>query len=188
MPPPPPMPFDWKGLWDMAAHVGTVIGLGVAGVWAYFNFVKSRTYYPRMELTASGDIRAKASDHYLVPRVSLHNIGKSKVELQQSGSGYRVWIAKGEADQYGELIWSGGKPVFEIFTQHQWIEPGESIFDEVSLLLLPRDCIAVKIEVRLSAAIGWPRRKNTVWNCSTVIGPVCRKEPDNQDETHYFPV
>jgi hypothetical protein len=168
-------PFDWKGFWDMAAHVGTLVGLGVAGVWAYFNFVKSRTYYPRMEMTVSGDIRTKARLQYLVPRVTLKNIGRSKVELQQSGSGYRIWFAQGETGQHGELIWSEGEHVFDIFVNHRWIEPGESIFDELSLFALPPDCIAAKVEVRLSAPIGWPRRKNTVWSCSAIVGPVSEK-------------
>jgi len=173
-------PFDWKGFWDMAAHVGTLIGLAIAGVWAYFNFVKSRTYYPRMEMAVSGDVRARGAQQYLVPRVTLKNIGNSKVELRQSGSGYRIWLAKGAIGDAGELAWSGGKPVFPIFVNHKWIEPGESIFDELSLFALPPDCIATKIEVRLAAPIGWPRRTNTVWNCSTIVGPVSGKEPEHK--------
>jgi hypothetical protein len=168
-------PFDWKAFWDMAGHVGTLVGLGIAGVWAYFNFVKSRTYYPRMELAVSGELRTQDGWQYLVPRVTLKNIGNAKVELNQSGSGYRIWVTKGESRDAGELVWSGGKPVFSIFTDHQWIEPGESIFDELSLFALPSDCVAAKIQVRLSAPIGWLSRKNTVWNCSTVVGPVSRK-------------
>lgn len=173
----PPNPsFDWRAFWDIASHVGTLFGLGVAGVWGYFNFVKSRTYYPRMELSVSGEIRRKDDKQYLVPRVTLRNIGNSKVPLNQSGSGYRVWIANGKAADTHELIWTGGKPVFPIFVDHGWIEPGELIFDELSLFILPPDCIAAKIQVRLSAPITWLSRKNTVFNCSTVVGPTSEKE------------
>jgi hypothetical protein len=163
---------NWATFWDIASHVGTLIGLGVAGVWAYFNFVKSRTYYPRMQLGVSGEIRKKGDKQFLVPRVTLKNIGKSKVELNQSGSGYRVWLAMGPLEDSGEMTWSGGKPVFPIFVEHQWIEPGESIFDELDLFALTPECVAAKIQVRLSAPIGWLWQKNTVWNCSTVVGPI----------------
>ncbi len=176
MPAPVPQPFDWKGFWDMAGHVGTLIGLAIAGVWAYFNFVKSRTYYPRMEMAVSGELRTRGDCQYLVPRITLKNIGRSKVELNQSGSGFRIWLANGAAADTGELTWSGGKRVFPIFESHKWIEPGESVFDELSLFAIPADCIATKIQVRLAAPIGWPRRENTVWNCSTVVGPVQEKE------------
>lgn len=177
-PAPTPAPFDWKGLWDMAAHVGTLVGLAVAGVWAYFNFVKSRTYYPRMEMAVTGEMRMRGGQQFLVPRISLKNIGKSKVQLDQAGSGYRIWLASGEISETGQLIWSGGKPVFPIFADHAWIEPGESIFDELDLFALPAECVATKIEVRLTAPIGWPRRKRTVWKCSTIVGPVSGKEPE----------
>jgi hypothetical protein len=107
--------------------------------------------------------------------VTLKNIGNSKVELNQVGSGYRVWIADGANDDRFRLIWSGGKPVFSIFEDHRWIEPGESIVDELTIFSLPLDCVAAKVEVRLSAAIGWPRRKNTIWKCSAVVGPKTAK-------------
>lgn len=156
----------------MAAHIGTLIGLGAAGVWGYFNFIKSRTYHPRLEMTVSGELRLKGNQQYLVPRVTLKNIGKSKVELIQRGSGYRVWTTSGKADAIGELSWSGGKPVFEMFLDHKWIEPGETIFDELSLFSLPSDCFAAKIQARLVVPLGWPRRTNSEWNCSAIIGPV----------------
>jgi hypothetical protein len=170
----------WKDVWGIAANVGNLIGLGAAGVWGYFNFVKSRTYYPRLELTASGEIRSNGTKQYIVPRVTLKNIGKSKVQLDQSGTGYRIWFSGADADESGELSWSGGKPVHSIFEEHSWIEPGESIFDELRLFKLPKDCVAAKIQVRLTARIGWPNLKSTAWNCSTVVGPRAKRE----DESH----
>ena len=168
----PPAQFDWKGFWDMAAHVGTLIGLGGAGVWGYFNFIKSRTYHPRLQMIVSGDVRSKGAQQYLVPRVTLKNIGKSKVALIQSGSGYRIWTARGAGNETGELTWSDGKTVFPLFVDHKWIEPGETIFDEITLFSLPSDCLAAKIQARLIVPLGWPNRKNAEWNCSAVIGPV----------------
>jgi hypothetical protein len=55
----PPSPLNWKDFWDIAAHIAQVTGFAVGGVWAYFNFVKSRTYYPRMELSVSAELRSK---------------------------------------------------------------------------------------------------------------------------------
>lgn len=160
----------------MAAHVGTLVGLAGAGVWGYFNFVKSRTYHPRLEMIVSGDIRWKDTQRFLVPRVTLKNIGKSKIALVQSGSGYRVWTANGTTDEHNELCWSGGKPVFNLFNDHRWIEPGETIFDELNLFVLPLDTVAAKIQARLVVPLGWPKRTNAEWNCSAIVGPVMSKE------------
>lgn len=52
------VPVDWKDFWDLVAHIGTVIGLLATGIWAYFNFIKSRRYYPRLELAISREIVA----------------------------------------------------------------------------------------------------------------------------------
>ena len=156
----------------MAAHVGTLVGLAVAGVWGYFNFVRSRTYYPRMEMGVTGEIRSQGDCRYLVPRITLKNIGNSKIELIQHGSGYKVWFADGSVEASGELSWSGGDSTYSMFVDHNWIEPGESIFDERSLIALPDGCMAAKVQARLVAPIGWPQKTRTVWKCSVVIGPL----------------
>ena len=92
---PPPIPIEsaskWKDYWDMAAHVGELVGLTSAGIWAYFNFIRSRTYYPRMELGVTGDIRAKDAQRFLVPRITLRNIGNSKSSLFRKAPGSGVY-------------------------------------------------------------------------------------------------
>ena len=136
-----------KDTLDLIEQITKLVGIAVAAVWAYFNFVKSRTYYPRMEMTASGEIRESGSQKYVVPRITLKNIGNSKIALINRGSGYRIWISTEGPEQSGEMLWMDGKPVYSMFEQHHWIEPGESIFDETRLIRLPASCVAVKIEV-----------------------------------------
>lgn len=165
-----------KDFWDIAAHIGNVIGLVAAGVWAYFNFIESRTYHPRMELSVSGKIYSKADQRFLIPRVTLQNIGMSKVELLQRGSGYRVWFTRGGLKVGGHLAWFGGKPVYRMFEAHAWIEPGESIFNEIEIHSVPSDAVAAKIEARLRAPVG---RRVSVWTCSAVIAP---KEQHEEEE------
>ena len=169
--------MDWKDFWDITAHIAAVVGSLAAAVWAYFNFIRSRTYYPRLELTVSGELRTRAGCQYVVPRITLENIGRAKVRLLQDGSGYRMWTSGGYAEETGELVWSGGNVVFPVFQHHRFIEPGERIFDEQQMFVLPAGCIAARIEARLVAPVGWPHRKNSEWNCSAVIGPVPDRDP-----------
>jgi hypothetical protein len=83
-------------------------------------------------------------------------------------------------DALGELSWSGGQSTYSMFLDHKWIEPGEGIFDEHSLIPLPNDCIAAKLQARLVAPIGWPQKTNTVWKCSVVSGPLPILEKDGK--------
>ncbi len=166
----------WKDFWDIAAHVGTVIGLLVTGVWAYFNFVKSRRYYPRLELSVSGQIHRRDNCNYVIPRITLKNIGQAKVTLVQQGSGYRIWIIQEvECSKLSDLDWSDGRIVYTMLEEHKWIEPGESIFDETRIFSLPANCIAVKIQARLVAPVRSFPRKNSEWNGSAVLGVGCQK-------------
>jgi hypothetical protein len=167
-----PSEVNWNDMLSNAEHVATVLGIAAAGVWGYFNFIKSRTYHPRMEMTVSGDIRHVGEHHYLVPRITLNNIGNSKIALLQKGSGYRIWVATTQGQHLHEVEWSKGTQVYSMFKDHHWIEPGESIFDETRLIPLPGDCIAAKIEARLLAQVKrFPRKKNTEWNGAAVVGP-----------------
>ena len=167
-----PPQVDWKDFWDIIAHIGTMIGLLATGVWAYFNFIKSRRYYPRLELAVSGEIVSAPERQFVIPRVALKNTGMSKVKLIQRGSGYRIWMTQDYDVGLRELEWTDGGHVYEIFEEHKWIEPGESLFDETRMFSLPRDCIAVKIQARLVAQVWGVSSRNTEWNCSAVVpGP-----------------
>jgi hypothetical protein len=168
--------FHWKDFWETAAHIGELISLLFAGIWAYFNFIRSRTYYPRMELGINGDIRAKDKQRFLVPRITLKNIGNSQIKLIQDGTGFKVFTATGEVSAKGELLWSGGEHTYEMFLDHKWIEPGESIFEESTAIPLPEDCVAVRVYARLVAPVGWPQKTNNVWRCSIVLGPTYSEE------------
>jgi hypothetical protein len=156
----PAASVNWKEVSEITEHVATVTGIAAAGIWAIFNFKKSRTYFPRMQMTASGKLRTFGNCQYIVPRITLKNLGKAKIPLLQSGSGYRIWVATEPNEQFRPTIWTGGKPVYRMFEEHEWLEPDESIFDEKHMIPLPSNCIAVKIQARLVAQVKWfPRRK-----------------------------
>ncbi len=160
----------------MGAHIGTLVGLVVAGVWAYFNFIRSRRYYPRMELGLLGEIRSKDKARFLIPRITLKNIGNSQIALVQKGSGFKIFFATGEVTPAGELLWLNGEHTYEMFTDHVWIEPGESIFDETVAIPMADNYLAVKIIARLVAPVGWRQKRRNTWKCSAIIGPSDLKE------------
>jgi hypothetical protein len=55
--------------WDTTAHVASVLAVFAGAVWAYFKFIKSRTFYPRMQMTCSGTLLKSGNVVYVVPRV-----------------------------------------------------------------------------------------------------------------------
>ena len=170
-PPNTSVPFDWKGFWDMAAHVGQLIALGVAGIWAYFNFIEGRTYYPRMELICSGSVIAVGDKRKLfLPRLTLKHIGKSKILLRSAGSGYKLLFSDGVGNTADQIDWETDGNWYGVFGKHKWIEPDEVIFHEAEAFVIPPWAVTVKLQGRIVGEVRPAfRAKSIEWNNSVII-------------------
>lgn len=140
------------------ATAGAVI---VGGWWAYLKFLKGRTYKPRLSVHMAGQWRTVDSEPIFHVRIRVTNIGASKVSLRQHGTGLRVSLPADEQDQHPNVfVW---EPVvridtppaepkrtrtFSILEEHAWIEPGETISEDL-LINLVRDPTTVMLETRL---------------------------------------
>ena len=157
-----------SGLQAVLGNIKTVaetLGLIIGGLWAYYKFFKGRTFRPRLELGVAGN--AWHAD-YLTPviaSVQIKNVGLSKLELTQEGSGLRVLshaLAKPEkAPAVVEWEWQSTVPVFE---KHKWIEPGETISDQALFALGRLDHAAIRLELRIVS-------HEIEWNSLTIIKP-----------------
>lgn len=156
---------------DQIRAIAEIIGLIVGGLWAYYKFFKGRTFRPRLELAVSGDTwQANALTH-LRACIEIKNVGLSKLELSQKGSGLRVFSqtpAQGSSGSPSVVEWQRlmTLPVFE---KHKWIEPGETIADETLISIGAVDGRAVKLELRIVA-------NGIEWNSRAIL------EPDTSQE------
>ena len=141
--------------------VGTAItGLAViiGGIWAYFKFVKGRTFRPRLEVDMSGQWRKVDGQQLLQARIMVKNIGASKVTLRQEGTGLRISLpAAHQPAPPAPVEWEGQR-VFEILKEHAWIEPGETVSDDLLLDLGSADPVLALMEGRLV----WRRRRGNI--------------------------
>jgi hypothetical protein len=150
-------------------HAGiTAAAIVFGGLWAYFKFVKGRTYRPRLSVAISGQWRRIAGKNLLHTRVTVKNIGASVVTLQKKGSGLRVnFLAAGQPDAPTAATWEVVR-VFDILREHVWIEPGETVSDDQLLDLDIADPTVTLFEVRL----GWSwsgQKKEIVVHARKVI-------------------
>jgi hypothetical protein len=149
---------------DVTGGIQSIITAGaviVGGYWAYFKFIRNRTFMPRLEIGLEGQWRVVDSVDALHIRVQVRNIGASQVHLNQYGSGLRVsFPASGQSGD--EIAWEpvplvvepdeAGPPparVFELLTEASWVEPGEIVSDEL-LLNLHRAPGACMLEFQLT--------------------------------------
>ncbi len=87
----------------------TVAIVGTAG-WAYFKFVKGRTFRHRLESTISGEVRRGPGIIYLLTNSTVTNIGLSKFEIDHGKSGLRVMTHASE-DRVTEARLAEWKPL-----------------------------------------------------------------------------
>ncbi len=136
----------------------TAIAIIIGGIWAYFKFAKGRTYRPRLEVLLAGQWWLVNKKWLLQARVTVRNVGSSKVELLQKGTGLGVSVlAVDQPPPPASAIWAS-KRVFVILNEQEWIESGEAVSDDLLLDLGVQETSPVLLEVRLV----WHRRLGNI--------------------------
>jgi hypothetical protein len=165
---PPSGGASFKDVADAVNHVITAAAVVFGGGWAYFKLLRGRTYKPRLVIDLSGQWRKRSGPARDVfhARIRVTNIGIARVSLKQYGTALQVsFPAPDQPEPPSDLEWSyvpilrGNKQPqsFEIFRQHAWIEPGETISDDLLL-----DLDKAPETLRLEASLTWgqaPRKR-----------------------------
>jgi hypothetical protein len=66
---------DAKSVAEIIGTLITALAVIVGAVWAYYRFVKGRTYRPRLEVSMGGEWLTVDGTRLLLARVRLRNIG-----------------------------------------------------------------------------------------------------------------
>jgi hypothetical protein len=147
---------------DINALVQTA-AIIVGGIWAYLKFAKGRTFRPRLEPTISGKTFINDGYIYLFVKTMLKNVGGSRVDIEQEGTGLRILTAS--TDEPETVLSSDWQSTasFDVFKDHEWIEPGETISEERLIAIKKDHWIALRLELQIHS-------KKVVWHAMTIVG------------------
>jgi hypothetical protein len=149
-----------RGILDVA-QVAAI--LGAAG-WAYFKFVRGRTFAERLEASVHATPFRRDGMSGLRIRTGLTNTGASIVRLKD---GVKVVYVYGTpvADAVPGMLpqWGQHLLVVSVFTRHKWIEAQETVSDEALAIVPDRRWLGYRIELIVAS------RKNKRWTANTVI-------------------
>lgn len=147
-----PMSLDeLKTLTDILSALVTALAVVVGGLWAYFKLIRGRTFRPHVEVDVLAEWLGKEGHRGIKISVQLKNIGAAKIELLQNGSGMRVKrLSQYQNDPPAEAVWDDFGGVYEVFLHHEWIEPGETVIDDLMLVLGPEQIIEVETRIILA--------------------------------------
>lgn len=185
---------DIKDVVGVISSAVTAIAVLFGGGWAYFKFARGRTFKPRLSVRVEGQWRRVSRSPVLYVRISVNNVGATKFALKQHFSALEVsfpdggtaaqevtwdpvrYVADDVSDREDSSAASMPSRKFIVFGEHDWFEPGETVYDDL-LLDLNRGPEVVKLEVslvgtaRLKSRYSLDTRRDTEVFARTIIAP-----------------
>jgi len=100
---------------------------------------------------------------YVIARASCRNVGLSKVDLDQQGTGLRVFGYDPQSYAAASETFFGIEPghlgTLPVFKKYPWLEPKEEAVDEW-LLVVPKESSAFQLDLRVrSGERAWRRHR-----------------------------
>ena len=81
----------FKNVTAGAASIATAVAVIIGGFWAYFKFIRGRTFKPKLSIALAGQWRfIPRVGNVFHARLRVTNIGASKADLKQFGTGLQI--------------------------------------------------------------------------------------------------
>jgi len=162
---------DWsrtKDLTDGFRNVTQGLAFIAGGIWAYFKFVKGRTFKESLVPAISGKFTSIDSVNYLIVTIQIKNVGSSIIEIDHRSA---LIILEYIASPSTELHKVDDKRVgaFDVFNRaDNYIEPNE-IIEAQRLIAMPVPLkFAYGLEVQVASMKGFTWRANYIVDKSTL--------------------
>ena len=159
-------------VYNFTTSAAVVIG----GVWAYFKFIRGRTFSYRAEPSINLSVEERNNSLYLHVTVKLKNAGLSRLPLSDDMKYIQLngMVSDGSSSPGStEWKWLLTQTVFD---QHAWVEAQETATDTIVLRL--RDTGSQVVEYyayQVEAWLGAPRGRLTgigqLWHARAVAFP-----------------
>ncbi len=147
---------------DVVESILKIIVLLGGAIWGYYKFIKGRVFKSRLELKVTGKVISTDRGTYVLATIQVKNPGLSKIEIDQKGSGVLIYpLSHLIIDENGRDEWGKAKG-FSVLKDHYWIEPSESLEENILLPLPESKPDLLKLRLRINS-------KKTTWETSGVI-------------------
>ncbi len=137
---------------SIAQKTAATVAIVVGGGWAYFKFVRGRTFRRRLELTISGEVRRRPGVVYLLTNSTVKNIGLAKFEINHEKSGLRVMTHTSD-NPVTEARLAEWEPLstWPILEGQGLLEPGEPAAEELLIEVSDEGFLVFKLQLWVSS-------------------------------------
>lgn len=156
---------------DLLQAVVTSAAVVIGAVWAYYKFIKGRTFKPNLEVGIVGEARRTNGVIYLVSIVNVKNIGASKVDIQRRRTVLRVLAAKAtpDAGAFENIEWEHLETKFALGSRTR-LESGGSAVDTDLFRVADSGYIAFRLEILVSSS------KDDLWVGVGIVNLVSKSD------------
>jgi hypothetical protein len=157
LPPASPTATDWI---TAVTDVIQALAILVAGAWAYWKFVRGRTFRRRAELTIDSAELVGGAAAAIRAQATLRNTGGADIPIRVAV--LRGSVADGDELDKGDVRWNRIVSV-PLFSDHAWIESNETVHDDVLIPLSPAVTPVAPRGYRVTAIVVERRGKRWRW-------------------------
>lgn len=158
---------DWtktKDFTDAFRNVTQGLAFIAGGFWAYFKFVKGRTFQESLSPVVTGRFASIDGGVFLVVTTQIKNVGLSQITFNQKGSVLIVFeYAPGGGSQIITVADRRLTSFAALDENDRYIEPGETI-EMQRLISIPGSLkVAYRLELEIVSTNGY------IWHATTIV-------------------
>jgi hypothetical protein len=160
--------IDWATTHQFTGSIQNVVqvlALCAGGWWAYFKFVKGRTFQQSLSAAVTGRFVVLDGDIYLITTIQVKNVGASRIDLDGQVSALILYEYAPRHDAEVHALKNKRLTSFDVFDGkiERYVEPKEDI-EVQQLISLPSELrLAYRLEAHIVSTAGF------VWKATSIV-------------------
>lgn len=165
-----------KDIIEASKNVVEMGAVAAGGVWAYFKFVKGRTFKESLTPAVSGRFASIDGVIYLIATTQIKNVGLSKIEFDREGSALILFEYNPSSQNEIHTVADNRLTSFEVFSEKdRYIEPNE-IIDGQRFIAVPGPLkLAYRLEVEIASTAGFTWRATNIVDKTSLSASIGRE-------------
>jgi len=162
-----PLKIDWAITHQFTGSIQNVVqvlALCAGGCWAYFKFVKARTFQQSLTPTVSGRLVVLDGMFYLIATIQIKNVGSSRIDFDREASTLILYEYIPSSDAAVYAVKDKRLASFEIFVakNERYVEPNEAIEVQQFILIPCQPKLAYRLEADIFSTSGFTWRAMSI--------------------------
>jgi len=170
-----PIKVDWATTHQFTGSIQNVVqvlAICAGGCWAYFKYVKSRTFKQSLTPAVTGRFVMLDGVVYLIATVQIKNVGSSRIDFDREGSTLILYeyTSRAEAEVYA--VQTTRLTSFDVFDakKERYVEPKEDI-EVQQLISIPGPLkLAYCLEADILSTSGF------MWKAVSIVDKTCLRD------------